>query len=613
MYRPKPTSFTNYLTEETKFYLNLVDFKDRNNNSWKPAPFSELLNISVAEDNTNGTMLELTAASGGAAPAGATFYVKNSDGTKRYFRPINAKDGTVQHKYKIDSVTIAPERYYLTIITPDKTDKFYYNMIYSPSKFNRANDGSGNMAISLEDWRPNSIESNAYCFLLIGDIYEDNFATAVDNLSTIDKNESSLIVKTPRDNRLIADNNNTVTVTMTTTINLKDSPLRATIANAMSEQKDETQIYHAFLMMYGKKLTASGDELVGIVQNSQIVSSSFKVKAGAHNAADFAGAGDVVSYAIDKGSSSFIKLASDENLLDYLGDSTNGYAVSFQAEFTLAYYDEVSRSAQFPPNDSTTPDPEIGSKVIGYSNIASSSAGVAYSASSQKKIDSSRYYTANATAATLSYNMVENTADTDEVKADGTYRSLGINAKTENEGYIMSSAEYDTHKLTTKGNYIEFTLTLSKKGSYITPIEGSPIPEGSTGLKISDYLSELKIQGADGTDIFDSSASFTPPEGVTVSTGGTAGNVYTIRAHKSKFKTRGTDDNIIYILPIQYKVKTGDGENKWNKTYSNNKVSLTAEMYNLAEGANAQRTYLKSSWVTDHLIYTNAKVEPNVI
>jgi hypothetical protein len=302
--------------------------------------------------------------------------------------------------------------------------------------------------------------------------------------------------------------------------------------------------------------------------------------------------------------------------MKYIGEYNNDYAVTFQVKLTLAYYDDVSRSAQFPQNDPNSPVSEIGSRVIGYSNIASSTAGVAYSTTSQKKEGTNRYYVANSAAATLSYNMAENTDDKAEVKADGQYRSLGINAKTDSEGYILSNAEYDTHKLTTTSDYIEFTLTLSEKNSYVFPAEGNPASQG-TALKISDYLYDLEIYGSSDVKIFDQDeildGEFTPPDGVVyVDTAGSSGNVYKVRVRKDKLKTRGDAADGVYILPIKYKVKTGDGSGRLNETYSNYKVTVTAEMYN-PDAQFQPENYLRSSWAQDYLIYTNAKVATNVI
>lgn len=581
--------------------INLVDFKDSSNNSWKPSCFNDLMQITVQEDNTDGTLVETSDASA------ATFYVNTASG-KKYYRPFNSEsDGANVNKYKVTAVNVKPERYYLTFFTQNEKDNFYYYSLTSPAQFDHIQDGSGNDQIEDKNWRPNKINEKSYSYLIIGDIYEDNFATS----------DTSLTVWTPQSTKLISATNNTLKVTMLTTINLKDSTQRNTIATQMSQQKGKTQILHAFLMTYGQKLSNTEDEIVGIVKNSQIVSSEFKLAPGVYSSNNFPdSAQNVTSPTIDTSSSSFIKLTSAENLLEYLWNPSNQYAVTIKAEFTLAYYDDLSRNAQFPTNDPNSPDPEIGAKVIGHSNISSSASGVDYSTTSQKKEHANRYYVAKTAAATLSYNMVENTEDTAEVKADGKYRSLGINAKTDSEGYIISNGEYDTHKLTTTSNYIEYTLTLSKKNSYVFPSENSPTAQG-TPLKISDFLSDLKIYADNGDVIFDQNkildGSFTPPTGVEfVSTGGESGTVYTVRVDKSLLKTRGAASDGVYVLPIRYKVKTGDGSGKWNDTYSNYKVTLTAQMYNPAKG-NASLTRIQSSWAQDYLIYTNAKVETRVI
>lgn len=66
----------------------------------------------------------------------------------------------------------------------------------------------------------------------------------------------------------------------------------------------------------------------------------------------------------------------------------------------------------------------------------------------------------------------------------------------------------------------------------------------------------------------------------------------------------------MYLFLISYDVLTGDASfNSDGFMYSNYKVQLTA----VTCGSLGSTTYTKSSYATDHLIYTNARLEPTVI
>ena len=177
--------------------------------------------------------------------------------------------------------------------------------------------------------------------------------------------------------------------------------------------------------------------------------------------------------------------------------------------------------------------------------------------------------------------------------------------------FVDTYAVYDTHRLTNPGNFIELTLTLSDKGDgYVTPATGKPINSG-TALNIGEHLTELKIYGADGDDadsdddvIFDQTASDVSADTKVTQK---SNNIYTVRVRKNLLKTKSDG---VYVIPITYKVKTGNTLFKSDgKKYANYKVSLTAAIYSSISSSN----YSKSSYAFDHIIYTNARVLTAVV
>ena len=249
---------------------------------------------------------------------------------------------------------------------------------------------------------------------------------------------------------------------------------------------------------------------------------------------------------------------------------------------------------------------------IGYSKISSTVEGAANSATYDKETDTELYYTTSESTASLKYNVEETPRN-----AAGLYSYLGINSVEtgDDEVFVDTYAVYDTHKLTNAGSYIEFTLTLSDKGAgYVTPVVGNPIPTGTgtgTALTISNYITDLKIYGADGNDadsdddvIFEQSAAAVSTE-TRVTTKGN--NLYTVRVQKDLLKTQADG---IYVIPIKFKVKTGNTAfNSTHLVYSNYKVSLTAATYSTISSTD----YSKTSYAFDHIIYTNARVLTSVV
>ena len=84
--------------------------------------------------------------------------------------------------------------------------------------------------------------------------------------------------------------------------------------------------------------------------------------------------------------------------------------------------------------------------------------------------------------------------------------------------------------------------------------------------------------------------------------------------HRGYVRLQLAADSNIYMIPIKYKVKTGDTLFKNDPDglrYSNYKVSVTAATYSSL--TSDPREYTQASYAYDHLIYTNTKVNPNVI
>jgi hypothetical protein len=200
----------------------------------------------------------------------------------------------------------------------------------------------------------------------------------------------------------------------------------------------------------------------------------------------------------------------------------------------------------------------------------------------------------------------------------GDYSYLGINGieTIDKSSVIYSEAVYDTSDIENNGEYIEFRLSLSSKGNYIEPNKANDT-YGGTALVISDYIEDIKLCGKDISsseqlvlyDTEENISSVTQTEDsqtVTVSSGTLTsdGKVLKLRVRKDMLRNRGEDSGI-YALSVEFKVKAiAEGQ-----TYSNYKVSLTARIYEDMSST----SFDDNSFAADHIIYTNAKVNPEVM
>ena len=117
-------------------------------------------------------------------------------------------------------------------------------------------------------------------------------------------------------------------------------------------------------------------------------------------------------------------------------------------------------------------------------------------------------------------------------------------------------------------------------------------------MDITKYLTDLKIYDKNNTVIG------------TLDDLNANKDLVTVRVLRSSLETVGGTGSKHYKIPISYQVKTGDDlfNNEGGHTYSNYMVSVTAAVYNDSTTTN----YNPSSYAYNYLIYTNAKVDPEV-
>ncbi len=615
-----------------------------------------MADVSVSE-NTKGDLVEVT----GNEIASATVF----DGTKYYRRVTGSEDTTGKTLYKAEE--FEPERYYLSIFTQKNTtdQNIYQFELHSKDSFNKKD-------INDTWWRPNKRTSDVSVRLFLGNLYE--------NIVTLNVTPMKL------GTQVMDENNYSLNVKMTATVKLTQYAKDAEIYKNMEYTYDQANgeynasIYQSFLMTYDMLKEGAAQSNMGFVMSAggSVANKKYYMARGEHSS-DYVfsesqsimapkNEDDVVEgkvyaddYKIDPDNPSFMELKNNQNLIEYLIDNNgnsqygnNDYAVTLQADYNIVY-SYKNLSDQFPQKTSNR---DIGTKVICYSNIASSSNGTAYSSTSQRReeiynnVESSvRYYTTEDTKVSMSYNVVK-TKTPESVDPGyqgayaGEYSYLGINADEavadENgvkKSFVDTYVNYDVSNLIDGGDYIELTFSLSKYGGYLQPDVGYPHGDSTVdgyvdrALPIADYITNIKIYGTDTGEVdsngkaikrvlYDQSKSDAQnlqqvtetieedATQITVVKSTTGPTLIKLRVRRDLLRTQGSADSGMYQIPISFEVFTGDDKFKNNGlTYSNYMVSVTAALYPNSESD----AYAAQSYVFDDIIYTNAKVKSTVL
>lgn len=587
--------------------LNLYDFVVEGgdpadpNAHYKPVDFCDLMTVTVTQ-NSAGTLTDL-----GEGGTGSVAYedavAKSVNGsTVTYYRAIGESESIdTNHKFKATvSGEVSAEKYYLSIFTKETTDSNVYRYEIK-SVDDLAQTLSGKWSIPNKKWIANRISTNGYCQYFTGHIYENDFAVT-----------NGLEVSTPNGSQIMGQNNNlSLNVKMTATVILTDVAKTKGIAQHMYDaQTQNAHLYQSFLISLDMLKESGASPKIGIQTKpakSDALGSHYFYSEGASY--DSNNKKPVESPYVDDTSKSFIELQNGQDLLPILANNGsveggNGNAVSIHAEYDLIYgVDQIP--SQFPKGIFADDGITVtnGTKVIAYSNVASSIAGTAYSSNSKKKEDSQFYYSESSSAAVLNYHSDEEPyLDYDEQTTAynqnvGPYSMLGINPLDDDntEMYVSTYAIYDASLLNKNPmpGYLELKISLSNKAN------GYGLEHK---LPIADYISNLNVYGIgnDGLQVLLNEETYL----ASLSEGGD-NTTLVVRVPTSSLQKPVADVDS-YRIPITFIVKTGTPFETANHWYSNYMVTLEAEMYDSATAS----APVSLSETSDHIIYTNAKIKP---
>ena len=276
------------------------------------------------------------------------------------------------------------------------------------------------------------------------------------------------------------------------------------------------------------------------------------------------------------------------------------------AQFTIKY-DVSGILAQFPEGDGSG---DTGVEASVKSNLAYIYTNTAYSSISESKDDGNdkTYYRLAMDEATLKYNVP---LSTNSNRLDGSVSQLGINAFNEEELGTDTTPNIDT-----VGYYNIYNLPdLEDADKVVWTLEIHAKQEnGSYGdaLPIYEYLDPT---GGITMKAVGNGAESTVPLGKVINSSGNVVRSNSLTPNQYYGLVYEDDFSDYYYdgMGIQVKLNYGvitdtvDFTTSGNKYYANYEVILRASLLD------ADGELIKGSGARDHIIYTNAKINPNFI
>ena len=490
------------------------------------------------------------------------------------------------------------EHYYISIFTkvaPNDANIYHYEVETSGSTLN-------------DPSYPTALKGNVDApHLFLGNLYNN-----------------SVTIRETNPNSKMDATNNTLSADLTATIGFTQNAINSNIIDQI-ESNVNVKVYQTFLISLDRMNGELGNQRGILVDPTSVIPApgSYKI-----NHVEPAQSEYELSSVI---SDNYIELRNGYNIKDDLvakakaaiqaGNPTeDDYKITVNESVSWSYAVNTLPE-QFPKSSPETP--QIGTIMIGYSNISATPEGGAASRESKNteaRQNALRYYVDNDTTVDFSYNAVGNPEFQND--GNGNYGQLGLNGcELDEDGNtyvsINTGAYYDAHdyNLKNRAHYLKMMIRLSKKSDY------------TAALDIPTYLKDFEVKDNNGDPIVilpeeDDLTTFDVNE-AEVNQAINAANGYVIdTSDPSKIytyiipveKLEISDD--IYYIPINFKAYSGKNSDFEQKTgspapdmqYSNYKVQVTVGLLETKDGG-----VLQNSSKTDHIIYTNARIYSDVI
>ena len=541
---------------------------------------NDLMKISI--DNT-ATERKLVSCSASDATVMVN-YPDNSSVT--YLRPATDNELTNNsiQKYAVKAEdwgtkSIPEENYYISIFTQeDKSDNNIYHYEIDTD-------------LSLGDYQyPSSKTNEEAPHVLIGNLYNNNIITV---------NEGN-------PDTSISKSNNTLSATITAQVGFSQSALDNDITSLITGNEN-LEIYQEFLVSLQK-----------IVDNA--TSLGFEIMPECSFTYAINGTPVDDTFLLDsKKMGIYVELPNEQSIKQALIDKVTAWKalhptantvdadeckITLTSTVTMSYakYEVDELAEQFPEISNVY---QNGTKIVGYSKIASAQNSVALSHASDNKTGNRLYNMESASPVILKYIPAENSSFANDGNAD--LGQLGINAQPDaaeisgGKSKIKTLISYDASDFAERENaeYLMLSFTLQDKNTSDGVSEyGSNLSIGDylDGFKVNDYLYPPAPPPENGEE-----ESTTPTITVTESNN--------VRTFKIPLELLSNDGRYDYVIPVEFDVLSGSAfEAGRSKKYSNYRISVEVGLL----GAD-NTTPLLGSVASDWIIYTNARIKRDVI
>ncbi|MBP5264407.1 MAG: hypothetical protein J6Z33_08565, partial [Lachnospiraceae bacterium] len=551
-----PASFDT--TDEKVKELQLSEFAN-GQTAFEPVPFIDMMTVTVAEDNTNGTLIVCDASDANATVKAVI------GGEEKYLKYVSTEDSTSETRYKATDVTFAnggdklTEHYFLSIYTPVSTEDKVFN--YSIGAEQTLGNSPYPSRITTES------KSHA-AGLLMGYIYEQN--VFLDMLS-VNGDENDFCITTD-DHAIDVEMRATIRLTTSGTKNVKN----------LLQSTNPPGIYQSLLIQLRKH---SDTDVVGIQHLDSATVTLYTINGD--NVTSLNSDWDNETCTIP--TASYIELRNNVSLANKLANGN----VEIKANVTLDFGDNPENiGKQFFPKEPDTNRTSV--RVL--SKIASNPALTAYSkmsiyteAMTEQSLmygddKANKYYCDLSEKAKLSYDAIQ-VGDGESVQMQ-----LGINANdvTVNPVPIKTMGIYNVKDFKSGWNdaeYLRCTIQLMSKAAsnYQTPLAiATYLPKND--FKILDNVQPVYVKKGDND------------------------TAWTFIYSKADLISNGYFDGNICEIPIDFKVNTGADlfENN-NLTYSNYGVWLSVDLIgHVDDEAN-------TNWTSNSLRITGSDPEPDYV
>lgn len=555
------------------FTLDLSRFSN-NDGSFKPVNLNDLMTVSIDNDAaaTDKKLVKWSSADGDDK---IVVEINDPDAGSLRGMKLRLANSNEPGKYAV-KVTLPDnknikENYYLSIFTKENTadNKIYHYQLTAPRSFNVTEYPSA---------RRNTDE--------VSHIYIGNLFT---NSVTIQEDQSVL--------EELSSNNDALKAILTANVGLSKNAVKAGF-HTFLPNNTSMHIYQMFMvsldMIEGAKSTK------GILAEPIAASTYYTISNDSSLQAppsrevpDCKHVGAFIEMQEENDiKDNLVKAAQDA--VDAAGSAANvnenNCKITITSDITMKYTQD-QLAIQFPQRGTTN----NGTKMIGYSNIASTAQNASASRVSISEEGTKKYYVEDIISVVLNYRAAENPEFAND--GNGNFGQLGINAREDLDNISMNTvATYDMSEYTLKtyADSMKIEITLHNKMDSYTG-----------ALPIQSYLPTFALNDINGDEIIDGrtiivgNESYTPDVDI-----GAGKSVYTYILPKECI---GTISDDYYMLPINFTVLTGDEFEAAGFDYSNYMVKIKVSMLD-EEGKVLVNTDAES-----YIIYTNAKIISEVV